>query len=152
MNSFKYFIVITFAILLGIFIGTYIYKSSKINTKEVFMEENKIYLLQYGVYSSKKNMINNTNNISDYFYYKDDDGYHVIIGIVENKKNSEKIKDIFNITENIYLKEVYISNMEFLENLRQYEKLISTSTDTNFIINAEKQVLSKYEELVLNNE
>ena len=42
--------------------------------------------------------------------------------------------------------------MEFIENLRQYENLVNDSNDTNFIVNAEKQILSKYEELVLNSE
>ena len=152
MDIFKGFIIISFTILIGVFLGTYIYKSSKIETKTVFNEDNKIYFLQYGVYSSKKSMTDNTINLSNYFYFKDKKGYHVIIGIIENKNNLEKIKDSFEVTENIYLKEVNISNMEFMENLRQYEKLINSTSDKNVIINAEKLVLSKYEELVLSSE
>ena len=93
-----------------------------------------------------------SRELPNYFYYKDDDGYHVIIGIVYNKNNSKKIEDIYSLKDNIYLKEVNINNMEFIESLKQYENLISNSNDSNFILNAEKQVLSKYEELVLNNE
>lgn len=149
---YKNLILIFFTILFGVLFGTFIYKTSKINTKETFKENNKIFLLQYGVYSNEENMVNNTKNISDYFYFKDKKGYHVIIGIVENKNNYKKIGDSFGVSENIYLKEVNINNMEFLENLRQYENLIMDSNDDNFIKNAEKQVLSKYEELVLNSE
>ncbi|MBO6195167.1 MAG: hypothetical protein J6O56_02330 [Bacilli bacterium] len=152
MDLFKGFIITCFTILIGVFLGTYIYKSSNINTKEVFNEDNKVYLLQVGVYSTEENMKKNTKNISDYFYFKDKDGFHVIIGIVENKNNFKKIGDSFGIMENIYLKEVKINNMEFLESLRQYEQLVNSTDDKNVIINAEKQVLSKYEEIILNSE
>lgn len=152
MNIFKGFIIIVFTVLGGIFLGTYIYKSSKISTQEVFNENNKIYLMQYGVYSTEDNMKNSTVSLSDYFYYKDKDGYHVIIGVVENKNIANKIRDSYDIKDNIYYKEVKINNMEFLQSLRQYDSLVSSLSDKTSIINAEKQILSKYEELILNNE
>ena len=152
MNIFKGFIIIVFTVLGGIFLGTYIYKSSKISTQEVFNENNKVYLMQYGVYSTEDSMKNSTVSLSDYFYYKDKDGYHVIIGVVENKNIANKIRDSYDIKDNIYYKEVKINNMEFLQSLRQYYSLVSSLSDKTSIINAEKQILSKYEELILNNE
>lgn len=151
MNYIKKSFLIIIPVLFGIILGKYIYNISNFNTKEVFDETYSVYLLQYGVYSNEENMKNSTTELSNYFYYKDKKGYHVIIGIVKNKNNLEKIRDSYEITSNIYLKEVKITNMEFYENLGQYDNLISKSNDKNFIINAEKQVLSKYEELVLNN-
>ena len=150
MNTFKGFIILCFTVLAGIFLGTIIYKSSSISTKEVFMEDNKVYLLQYGVYSSNENMKKSTVDLSDYFFFKDNDGYHVIIGVVENKNIVNKIKDSYEVEGNIYLKEVKINNMEFLESLRQYDTLVSSLNDNKSIINAEKQILSTYEELILN--
>ena len=152
MNIFKGFIIVVFTILGGVFLGTYIYKSSRISTKEVFNENNKIYLMQYGVYSTEDSMKNSTSSLSDYFYFRDKDGYHVIIGVIENKNIANKIRDSYNIRDNIYYKEVKISNMEFLQSLRQYDSLVSSLSDKTSIINAEKQILSKYEELILNNE
>ena len=151
MNYIKKSFLIIIPVLFGIILGKYIYNISIFNTKEVFDETYSVYLLQYGVYSNEENMKNSTTELSNYFYFKDKKGYHVIIGIVKNKNNLEKIRDSYEITSNIYLKEVKITNMEFYENLGQYDNLISKSNDKNFIINAEKQVLSKYEELVLNN-
>lgn len=151
MNYIKKSFLIIIPVLFGIILGKYIYNISNFNTKEVFDETYSVYLLQYGVYSNEENMKNSTSELSNYFYFKDKKGYHVIIGIVKNKNNLEKIRDSYEITSNIYLKEVKITNMEFYENLGQYDNLISKSNDKNFIINAEKQVLSKYEELVLNN-
>ena len=151
MNYIKKSFLIIIPVLFGIILGKYIYNISNFNTKEAFDETYSVYLLQYGVYSNEENMKNSTTELSNYSYFKDKKGYHVIIGIVKNKNNLEKIRDSYEITSNIYLKEVKITNMEFYENLGQYDNLISKSNDKNFIINAEKQVLSKYEELVLNN-
>lgn len=151
MDYFKGFIIMCFVILIGIFIGTYIYKASKLETLEVFNENNTVYLLQYGVYSSVDNMKESAKDLENYFYFKDDDGYHVIIGVVENKNISKKIGESYGLTDEIYLKEVNVNNMEFLESLRQYDTLVSSLNDKKSIINAEKQILSKYEELILNN-
>ena len=134
MNIFKGFIIIVFTVLGGIFLGTYIYKSSKISTQEVFNENNKVYLMQYGVYSTEDNMKNSTVSLSDYFYYKDKDGYHVIIGVVENKNIANKIRDSYDIKDNIYYKEVKINNMEFLQSLRQYDSLVSSLSDKTSLV------------------
>jgi hypothetical protein len=42
--------------------------------------------------------------------------------------------------------------MEFLELLKQYDLLFESSNGDNELLQIEKQVLSKYEELVLRNE
>lgn len=152
MNYFKMFIIISFTIILGMFLGTYIYRASKLETENTFKEETSVYMLQYGVYSSIQSMKDSTVNLSDYFFFKDNDGYHAIIGIVINKNLSDKIRDSYNIKDNIYIKEVKVSNMEFIENLKQYDLLVESLNDNNAILSAEKQILSKYEELVLNNE
>ena len=153
MKYLKKILFLCFIIFLGVFSGIYIYRQyEKENTLEVFNEEHTVYLLQYGVYSNKDSMIEAGNNISDYFYYEDSDGYHLIIGITENKENTNKIRDSFNITENIYTKEVKIKNNEFMESLRQYDNLVSNSNNNQEIVAAEKYILSKYEELILNNE
>lgn len=152
MNYLKIFIILSFTILLGVFLGSYIYKASKLETKNTFREETSAYMLQYGVYSSTENMRDATSNLSDYFFFKDKDGYHAIIGIVLDKNLKDKIRDSYDIKDNIYIKEVKISNMEFIENLKQYDILVNSLSNKNQIISAEKQILSKYEELVLSNE
>lgn len=50
------------------------------------------------------------------------------------------------------MKGVKIDNSEFLNLLDQYDNLISNTDDKDTIISAEKQVLSKYEELILQSE
>ena len=138
------------AVIIGITIGRYIFNEYNIEAKTTIKEENSdIFLMQYGVYSSEENMLTNTKKLKNYFYYKDNDGYHVLIGITKNENLKQKIVDSYGISENIYMKRVNISNQEFLNLLNQYDDLVSTTDDKDIIISAQKQILSKYEELIL---
>ena len=47
------------------------------------------------------------------------------------------------------MKRVNVNNQEFLNLLNQYDNLVSTTDDKDIIISAQKQILSKYEELIL---
>ncbi len=141
------------AILIGVFIGKYVYNGYQNETKEAFKDMNEnIYLLQYGVYSSNDSMIENTKNLKDYFYYIENNKYHVIIGVTMDKDLKDKIKNVNSIDNDIYIKKVSINNDEFIESLKQYDNLIKNTEDKTTILTAEKQILSKYEELIINNE
>ena len=151
MKTFKLIlIIIIFSLCLSL--ARYIYNEKNEKTKEVFSQSEDIFLLQYGVYSSKENMEDNTSNLSNYFYYSENDLYHVLIGITQKEELIDKIKDSYYIPDNIYSKKVNINNEEFLLSLKQYDTLIDQTSDKNIIINAEKQILSKYEELILRSE
>ena len=151
MKAFKNFIIVSFVLLVGIYIGLYIYRHKEIKADSI-NNSSLIYLIQYGVYNTYESMKSNGENISDYFYYIDDDGYHLIIGITENKNLSDKIKNAYNINTDVFLKEKNINNNEFIETLRQYDKLVEELNSSLGIINAEKQILSKYEELIIKYE
>ena len=151
MKIFKNFITILFIMFLGIYLGTYLYKSYLYKNNNDKLNLYKIYLLEYGVYNSYENMDENGKNIENYFYYSNNDGYHILLGITENKNIINKIGESYDNIANINIREEYIDNMEFIENLKQYDNLIINSNKTE-VLQLEKQVLSKYEELVLNNE
>ena len=141
------------AILIGVFIGKYVYNGYQNETKEAFKDMNEnIYLLQYGVYSSNDSMVENTKNLKNYFYYIENNKYHVIIGVTMDKDLKDKIKKANSIDNSIYIKKVSINNDEFIESLKQYDNLIKNTEDKTTILTAEKQILSKYEELIINNE
>lgn len=141
------------AILIGVFIGKYVYNGYQNETKEAFKDMNEnIYLLQYGVYSSNDSMVENTKNLKDYFYYIENNKYHVIIGVTMDKDLKDKIKNANSVDNDIYIKKVSINNDEFIESLKQYDNLIKNTEDKTTILTAEKQILSKYEELIINNE
>lgn len=151
MKIFKNFITILFIMFLGIYLGTYLYKSYLYKNNNDKLNLYKIYLLEYGVYNSYENMDENGKNIENYFYYNNNDGYHILLGITENKNIINKIGESYDNIANINIREEYIDNMEFIENLKQYDNLIINSNKTE-VLQLEKQVLSKYEELILNNE
>lgn len=150
MKIFKNFIIILFIIMFGIYIGTYLYNSYLLRNKDK-INTYKIYILEYGVYNSYESMEENGKNIDNYFYYNDKDGYHILLGITKNKNIITKIGESYENIANINIREDYTDNMEFIESLNQYDNLIINSNKTE-VIQAEKQILSKYEELVLNEE
>lgn len=151
MKIFKNFITILFIMFLGIYLGTYLYKSYLYKNNNDKLNLYKIYLLEYGVYNSYENMDENGKNIENYFYYSNNDEYHILLGITENKNIINKIGESYENIANINIREDYIDNMEFIESLKQYDNLIINSNKTE-ILQIERQVLGKYEDLILNNE
>ena len=51
---------------------------------------------------------------------------------------------------NIYLKEKYLSNEEFYNNVTQFDLLIKDNNDTSNILTIEEVVLANYEEIIKN--
>ena len=151
MNK-KFIKYIVIASVIGILIGKYVFDQSKNEAKSVISDDNYVYLMQYGVYKDIENIKNNVSDLKNYIYVKEKDGYHIYIGISKNQKNLQKVGDFLGVLANIYIKRVKINNMEFLESLDQYDALIDQTDDIEVIVNAQKQILSKYEELVLQNE
>ena len=151
MKIFKGFIILSFITLFGVYIGTYLYKSYLFKSNNKKLNLIKIYLLEYGVYNSYESMDENGKNIENYFYYNDKEGYHILLGITINKNIINKIGESYEKISNINIREDYTDNMEFIENLKQYDNLIINSNNTE-ILQIEKQVLGKYEDLILNNE
>lgn len=150
MKIFKNFVIILFIIMFGIYLGSYLYNSYLIRSNNNKLKLYKIYLLEYGIYDTYESMEENGKEIENYFYYTDNNGYHILLGITENKNIISKIGESYENIANINIREDYIDNMEFIESLKQYDNLIINSNKTE-VLQAEKQILSKYEELVLNN-
>lgn len=132
--------------------GKYTFTQYEKSTIKTMKEDKYIYLMQYGVYKDENNMKESTKDLKTFLYYLDEDGYHVIIGITKNKKNKQKIVDSYEILTNIYMKRVKIDNEEFMLVLDQYDSLINETNEKDIIVNAQKQILSKYEELIIGNE
>ena len=148
-KNIKYILV---AVIIGILLGKYTFNQYKDDTASTMKINNTIYLMQIGVYKSETNMKEACKNLKNYFFFSDESGYHVIIGITKNKKNKQKIVDSYELSANIYMKRANIDNIEFNTLLDQYDKLIDQTKDKETIVNSQKQILSKYEELIINNE
>ena len=135
------------ACLIGIIISRYIFNEY---SKGAYAKEknNYIYMFQTSAYKDKDIMMENSKILKNYLYYKEDNIYHVIIGISLDKNNENKIKSAYNL-DNIYTFKKEINNNEFLITLKEYEKLLSVTNDNDSILNIEKQILANYKEIFL---
>lgn len=148
----KFFIPIAFSILIGLFFGKVFFDVYDSSSLTVFDEKDKIYLLQIGVYSSKSNMKSSFANYSKYLYLKENDGYHLYIGITKNSEIAKRIKEYYTKKGySIYIKEIIENNKAFLSILSEYDRIILLASD-NDMREIEKIIISNYKEMVLNNE
>lgn len=128
------------------------YKIGDNTTLPVSIETSKtLYFLQQGVYSNKESMESNLKQFNYYIYSEKDNLYYAYLAITGDKDNLEKIKGYFgNLGYDLYVKEYTVESQSFIEILNQYEELLKQTSDEKTIASICGQVLSKYEELVLN--
>lgn len=141
------------AIIIGVCYGRFLFKQYDRKLDTVFDKTSIIYVLQQGVYSSLTNVEQNTKNLDYYIIEKDEPYFRVYVGITQAEKSIAKIKEIFlEKGNNIYVRELTNNNETFLTVLKQYDLLLETVTEAEQIKQIQKQVLAKYEELVMINE
>lgn len=123
---------------------------SDLQAVPVMKSSNNLFFLQQGVYETEDSMKENMNSFSYYIYNIEEDGYHTYVGITKVLNNANKIKDFFNNKGyDIYIKEISVDNSSFLMVVDQYDLLLNDASG-EMIGDICGQVLSSYEELVLN--
>ena len=141
---------VVLCILIAFFMGNFMFNEYDRKTSTVSLTGETLYFLQAGVFSNEEEMKKEMSNFSYYIYTKENNMYYSYIGIVKNKKNLEKLKEYFKSEGyDIYVRELFISNISFITVLDQYEMLLEQTTDTKIIKSICNQILSKYEELVM---
>lgn len=144
----KFLFLLISALLLGLLFSKILfgqYKSLPVNSYD-----KKVYFIQQGVYSSEKSMKENTNKLSKYTYEKIGDKYYVYGCFTKNSENINIIKKYFDsIDYSIYAKEINMENEQFITILEQYDYLMNNVENIETIKNVCKQIVTKYEELVL---
>lgn len=139
----KVVISITLAVICGSICGKIIYSiySEKLDTD---IKGKKVYLIQSGAYSSYDNMIENTN-ISNYVYYKDDDGlFKSIIGITGNYNNIDKISKTYS--KDIVINEYYSKDNELNKKIKEFDKKIENSSNQEEVKKQVVEMLSLYKD------
>lgn len=150
--KYKFLIPVTLSIITGLFFGKIFFDSYDESTITVFDEKDKVYMMQIGVYSSLAKMKNAFSNYEKYLYIKNDDGYHLYVGVTKDKEIASKIKEHYEKKGySIYVKESILENETFLSVLGEYDKIINITSPKD-IEEIEKIVLSNYKEMVLENE
>ncbi len=147
----KFLIPILCSILLGFLFGKIIFQEYDSLNTSTFSEDNNIYLLQYGAYSSNDNMRSHTKDLDNYVYEVIDNKYYVYVGMTSNKNNADKVKDIYKDKGvDLYIKESSVDDEDFLNSLSQYDILLKEATNEADIISISNVILTDYQELVIN--
>lgn len=147
----KIILSIFLAILLGAILGKITFdKYDQNNIRKVIKLDGNLYMLKYSSYKSYNDMVKGTYEFDRYVYIKKNNGYTVYTAISKTRENIDKINKLY---DNKYIvQKVNVSNDEFIQNLDEYEKLLTLANDKETIMVIENQILSCYEKMVVNNE
>ena len=147
----KYLLTFLIALVIGFFLSNFFLKQYEdFDGIKVSTRGENIYFIQYGVFSSLENLEENTINLQNYVYNKEDNLYYVYVGITKEKDNAEKIVNYFkSLGYETIVKEFGISNKDFLSQLVNYDEILKNTNDVTAISSIINQVLIKYEEVVI---
>jgi len=133
---------IVLSIICGGICGKVVY-SIYLNDEELAYDNNIIYLLQSGAYSSYDSMRANTTSY-DYIYYEEDDLFKTIIGLTKNKDNIEKIKNAYG--KEVQVSSFYIDNTKLNSKIIQYDNMLLKEEDNVKIQEIAIEMLKLYKE------
>ena len=138
----------------GALLGKYTFdKYENVEVQNVININDGVYMLKYGTYDDVDEMFERVTDVERYVYIQGEDKVRAYVGIFASKKNAAKVKKIYDDKKiKTSIEKVNIYNDEFIQNLNEYEKLLSAADDENSLLIIEKQILSCYEELVVEDE
>lgn len=136
------FIPLVISIIFGFICGKLVYSvyGDDIENK---LSSSKLYLVQNGEYLTYDNM-REENNGNNYVYYKDDDGYKTVVGITKNEDNIDKIKSLYN--DDLQVMEYYISTDLLNDKQREYDLMLSNTSDIYEVKKVVDNILNLYRE------
>ena len=146
----KNFIIVLLSLVIGVLSGLFIYKEYKANyiPKEEVKGYEKIYLLQIGAYKKEKNVEKFTKLLPNYYVDYEKGVYHIYIGVLRNLKNLDKIEEFYKVFgNNIYVREKYVDNLDYIKMIETYESIISKTEKKEVVYVINKELLNKYKEL-----
>ena len=99
------------------------------------IDNNTIYLIQSGAYSSYDNMRASAVNYS-YIYYEEDNLYKTIIGITKSKDNISKIKEVYgnDVMVNTYYNDDELLNSKIIEYDRKLNNVNDIEEERKIIV------------------
>lgn len=137
-----------FTAIISLVLGNYIFSSYKKTVENLITasgSSEKVYMLLYGSYNSKEKV---DNILLDNYILEEENGfYKVYVGVSLSLENSNKIKEIYKESGNsIYIKERYISSLEFIDYLNNSEQNFSELSKER-ILGIEDNIINKYKEI-----
>ncbi len=141
----KVVIPVFISILCGAVCGKIVYNIYAEN--DTLLDNNTMYLLQAGAYSSYDNMRANTMG-NNYVYYEDDGLYKAIIGITSSYDNIEKIKNSYN--GEVIVNEYYLNDVELSNKIYELDKKLNKEENTDNIREIINSMLELYKKENIN--
>lgn len=141
----KYLLTIIISLLIGFLLSNFMLKQydDAVAIMPTFKQEETLYLVQQGVYSSLTSMQENTKNIPYYVYTLDNNLYYVYIGMSLDMDNIEKIRKYYDM-ETI-VKSKTITDENFINTLKMNDEVLKQTEDREVIKETINNVLKKYE-------
>lgn len=137
----KKLIKIIIAFIVGIFIGYYLCNINLLTNP--FKDTFKAF--QIGVYTNYETANTYASKYKDSIVIKDDELFRVYAAILKDEKNIEKMsKYLYRNDIDYYLKDIYISDIELLSEIKEYENLMNNNQTVFLEIN--KIIMEKYKE------
>ncbi len=150
----KYVISILFGLAVGFFLGKTLLEEyhNYHGIKQVALDGVNAYFIKYGEYASLEELEKNTLALANYIYTEKDGKYSAYVGITTDNDNCQKLEAYFKtLGYQVTIEEYVLTNKDYVNYLTNADKLLSNTQDEAVIGEVCSQILSKYEELVIND-
>ena len=142
-NQFKKVVIPVFiSIVFGALCGHLVYTIYD-DELSIDLNDNLVYLIQSGAYSTYDNM--RANTMGNYIYYEDDGLFKTIIGITKSKENVDKIKLAYG--KDVVVNEYYIDNENLCNQIKEYDKKLNKVNDADEIQKITVSMLDLYKDV-----
>lgn len=141
----KALVPIFFSILVGFLFGRVIFDNYHKKSVLAFNEGEKVYLVKLASYDSLEEI----ENSKSLLVLSNDSSYNLYAGITKQKDNANKIINYYKDSyKDITIDTLYINDLKFLTELKEYDKLVSIVTKKDDLISIESIILANYKEVL----
>lgn len=138
------------AVLLGYLCASFIFNQYGVNSL-VFHDNGNIYYLQCGAFTTQEESKKNIKGIEEKITVKEGEKYYSYIGMTTNSEIAKNIQKMYQERGiDIYIKNGYIENDDFISQLNQYDVLLEASKNIEEVNSVLKTVLATFDEIILN--
>lgn len=141
----KALVPIFFSILVGFLFGRVIFDNYSKKSVLAFNEGEKVYLVKLASYDSLEEI----ENSKSLLVLSNDSSYNLYAGITKQKDNANKIISYYKDSyKDITIDTLYVNDLKFLTELKEYDKLVSIVTKKDDLISIESIILANYKEVL----
>ena len=135
--------IILFALLIGAVFSNLLISSYQ--EEMVMKSEGNVYLLQYGIYTTKEVLNENIKKLTDYIVYEKDNKYYVYLGIFVNYENAYKVSELLeNSNIYTYIKNDYLGDSNLIKKLNILDEKMTNLKKEHEIKSLNREMLDLY--------